>query len=192
FALGHRRLAIVDLSEAAAQPMHYLDRYVITYNGEVYNHLELREELIRNGYSFNSESDTEVILASYDCWGVDCLNKFNGMWAFVLYDKKKQQYFIARDRFGKKPLYYSHTADHFVFCSEVKGIYASGLVEKAPNINYLKNYLQNGPNEYDAETAFANVYRFPFAHYFLGSKEQLLNQPQFTRYWELTTNTSKE
>ena len=192
FALGHRRLAIVDLSEAGAQPMHYLDRYVITYNGEVYNHPELREELIRHGYRFNSESDTEVILASYDFWGVDCLNKFNGMWAFVLYDKKKQQYFIARDRFGKKPLYYSHTADYFMFCSEVKGIYASGLVEKAPNINYLKNYLQNGPNEYDAETAFANVYRFPFAHYFLGSKEQLLNQPQFTRYWELTTNTSKE
>lgn len=192
FALGHRRLAIVDLSEAGAQPMHYLDRYVITYNGEVYNHLELREELIRHGYSFKSESDTEVILASYDCWGVECLNKFNGMWAFVLYDKQAQQYFIARDRFGKKPLYYSHTADHFVFCSEVKGIYASGLVEKAPNISYLKNYLENGPNEYDAETAFANVYRFPFAHYFLGSKEQLLNQPKFTRYWELTTNTSKE
>lgn len=192
FALGHRRLAIVDLSEAGAQPMHYLDRYVITYNGEVYNHPELREELIRRGYSFNSESDTEVILASYDCWGVDCLNKFNGMWAFVLYDKQEQQYFIARDRFGKKPLYYTHTADHFVFCSEVKGIYASGLVEKAPNISYLKNYLENGPNEYDADTAFANIYRFPFAHYFLGSKEQLLNQPQFTRYWELTTNTSKE
>ncbi|QSR36017.1 asparagine synthase (glutamine-hydrolyzing) [Marinobacterium iners] len=192
FALGHRRLAIVDLSEAAAQPMHYLDRYVITYNGEVYNHPELREELIRCGYSFNSESDTEVILASYDCWGVDCLNKFNGMWAFVIYDKQAQQFFIARDRFGKKPLYYANTADHFVFCSEVKGIYASGLVEKAPNISYLKNYLENGPNEYDAETAFANVYRFPFAHYFLGSKEQLLNQPQFTRYWELTTNTSKE
>lgn len=192
FALGHRRLAIVDLSEAAAQPMHYLDRYVITYNGEVYNHPELREELTRRGYTFNSESDTEVILASYDCWGVDCLNKFNGMWAFVLYDKQEQQYFIARDRFGKKPLYYTHTADHFVFCSEVKGIYASGLVEKAPNISYLKNYLENGPNEYDADTAFANVYRFPFAHYFLGSKQQLLNQPQFTRYWELTTNTSKE
>lgn len=192
FALGHRRLAIVDLSEAAAQPMHYLDRYVITYNGEVYNHPELREELTRRGYTFNSESDTEVILASYDCWGVDCLNKFNGMWAFVLYDKQEEQYFIARDRFGKKPLYYTHTADHFVFCSEVKGIYASGLVEKAPNISYLKNYLENGPNEYDADTAFANIYRFPFAHYFLGSKEQLLNQPQFTRYWELTTNTSKE
>lgn len=191
-ALGHRRLAIVDLSEAAAQPMHYLDRYVITYNGEVYNYPELREELILHGYRFTGNSDTEVIIASYDLWGVDCLNKFNGMWALVLYDKQEQQYFIARDRFGKKPLYYTHTADHFVFCSEIKGIYASGLVEKAPNRSYLKNYLENGPNEYDAETAFANVYRFPFAHYFLGSKEQLLNQPQFTRYWELTTNTSKE
>ncbi len=192
YAFGHRRLAIVDLSEAGAQPMHYLDRYVITYNGEVYNHPELREELVKLGYSFNSETDTEVILASYDCWGVDCLNKFNGMWAFVLYDKQEKKYFIARDRFGKKPLYYTQTTDHFVFCSEVKGIYASGLVEKAPNKSYLKNYLENGPNEYDAETAFENVYRFPFAHYFFGSKEELLNQPKFTRYWELTTNTSKE
>lgn len=191
-AFGHRRLAIVDLSEAGAQPMHYLNRYVITYNGEVYNHPELRQELVRLGYSFNSETDTEVILASYDCWGVDCLNKFNGMWAFVLYDQQEKKYFIARDRFGIKPLYYTHTTDHFVFCSEVKGIYASGVVEKAPNKSYLKNYLENGPNEYDAETAFANVYRFPFAHYFFGSKDELLNQPRFTRYWELTTNTSKE
>lgn len=192
YALGHRRLAIVDLSEAGAQPMHYLDRYVITYNGEVYNHPELREELVKLGYSFNSETDTEVILASYDRWGVDCLNKFNGMWAFVLYDRQEKKYFIARDRFGIKPLYYTQTTHHFVFCSEVKGIYASGLVEKAPNKSYLKNYLENGPNEYDAETAFENVYRFPFAHYFFGSKEELLNQPNFIRYWELTTNTSKE
>ena len=192
FALGHRRLAIIDLSDAGAQPMQYLDRYVITFNGEVYNHQELRKELEDKGYVFNSDSDTEVVLASYDCWGVECLNKFNGMWAFVLYDKNERNFFISRDRFGKKPLYYTQTEDHFVFCSEVKGIYASGLVDKAPNAVYLKKYLENGPNEYEAETAFNNIYRFPLAHYFLGTKDELLNQPVFIRFWELRTNVSTE
>ncbi|CAB1259428.1 asparagine synthase (glutamine-hydrolyzing) [Vibrio cholerae] len=192
FFFGHRRLAIVDLTEHGKQPMLYQDRYIITFNGEIYNYIEIKKELIDVGYRFNNDTDTEVIMAAYDYWGVNCLDRFNGMWAFVLYDKKEDVFFISRDRFGKKPLYYSLDNNKFVFCSEVKGLYASGLVEKAPNKSYLKNYLENGPNEYDAETAFANVYRFPFAHYFLGSKEQLLNQPQFTRYWELTTNTSKE
>ncbi|OOE38687.1 asparagine synthase (glutamine-hydrolyzing), partial [Salinivibrio kushneri] len=191
-AFGHRRLAIVDLSDHGKQPMEYQDRYVTVFNGEIYNYLELKQELIEAGYSFSNETDTEVIMAAYDLWGSDCVKSFNGMWAFVLYDKQNETFFISRDRFGIKPLYYYCDNNNFVFCSEVKGIYASGLVEKAPNKSYLKNYLDNGPNEYDAETAFANVYRFPFAHYFLGSKEKLLNQPQFTRYWELTTNTSKE
>ncbi|OOF20329.1 asparagine synthase (glutamine-hydrolyzing), partial [Salinivibrio sp. IB872] len=191
-AFGHRRLAIVDLSDHGKQPMEYQDRYVTVFNGEIYNYLELKQELIEAGYSFSNETDTEVIMAAYDLWGSDCVKSFNGMWAFVLYDKQNETFFISRDRFGIKPLYYYCDNNNFVFCSEVKGIYASGLVEKAPNKSYLKNYLDNGPNEYDAETAFANVYRFPFAHYFLGTKEQLLGQPQFTRYWELTTNTSRE
>lgn len=102
FVFGHRRLSIVDLSDAGHQPMQYLNRYVITFNGEVYNHLELRKELEKNGYVFQSHTDTEVIMASYDFWGVDCLNKFNGMWAFVIYDRLKDKYFMSRDRFGKK------------------------------------------------------------------------------------------
>ncbi|MEM4397846.1 MAG: asparagine synthetase B, partial [Candidatus Woesearchaeota archaeon] len=92
FALGHRRLAIIDLSEAGHQPMVYRGQkgeYVIVYNGEIYNYIEIKEELKKEGYIFNSHTDTEVILASYDRWGIDCLNKFNGMWAFVIYDKKK-------------------------------------------------------------------------------------------------------
>lgn len=192
FAFGHRRLAIVDLSEAGKQPMHYKERYTITYNGEVYNYLELKAELQAVGYSFNSDSDTEVILASYDYWGVDCLNKFNGDWAFVLYDSATKQFFIARDRFGIKPLYYYQDKEKFIFSSEVKGIYASGLVKKVPNEDYLKRYLEKGPNEYDAPTAFENIWRFPFAHYFLGTKEQLLNNPQFTRFWQLQVNESNE
>ena len=191
-ALGHRRLAILDLSEAGKQPMQYLNRYVITYNGEIYNYSELREELIALNYSFTSDSDTEVLIAAYDCWGAECLTRFNGMWAFVLFDKHTNQYFIARDRFGKKPLYYYNNDDKFVFCSEVKGIYASEFVPKEPNFDYLREYLKNGPNEYEHTTAFKNVARFPFAHYFLGTKEQLLNYPEFTSYWKLEVNNSCE
>lgn len=119
--LGHRRLAIVDLSRAGAQPMHYLDRYVITYNGEVYNHLELRKELEREGYSFTSSTDTEVIAAAFDCWGEAFLERLNGMWAFAIFDRARRELFCARDRFGIKPFHYwiSPNGD-ICFGSEVK------------------------------------------------------------------------
>jgi len=103
-ALGHRRLAIVELSEAGAQPMHWRDRYAIVYNGEIYNHPELRTELEAMGHRFSSHSDTEVILAAYEAWGGECLHKFNGMWAFLLWDRQERTLFAARDRFGVKPL----------------------------------------------------------------------------------------
>lgn len=106
FYFGHRRLAIVDLSDAGHQPMHYMNQYVITYNGEIYNHVELREELSACGYEFHSSTDTEVILAAYDCWGDECLKRFNGMWSFVIFDKLNDVFFISRDRFGIKPLYF--------------------------------------------------------------------------------------
>ena len=105
-AFGHRRLSIIDLSRAGHQPMHYSDKYVITYNGEIYNYLELRTKLIGYGYSFRTNSDTEVLLASYDYWGQNCVNHFNGMWSFVIHDLVKQNLFCSRDRFGVKPLYY--------------------------------------------------------------------------------------
>jgi asparagine synthase (glutamine-hydrolysing) len=85
-ALGHRRLSIIDLSKDGHQPMHYMDRYITVLNGEIYNYIELKEELLSCGYSFNSKTDTEVVLAAYDKWGSDCLNRFNGMWAFAIYD----------------------------------------------------------------------------------------------------------
>ena len=92
FAFGHRRLSILDLSQDGHQPMHYNDRYTITYNGEVYNYIELKDELKKLGYSFNSNTDTEVILAAYDKWGESCVNKFNGMWSFALFDRKENKY----------------------------------------------------------------------------------------------------
>ena len=119
--LGHRRLAILDLSPSGKQPMSYADgRYWITFNGEIYNFIELREELAALGYTFQSTSDTEVILAAYDRWGADCQLRFNGMWAFAIWDKREQLLFLSRDRFGVKPLHYYFDGKHFAFGSEMK------------------------------------------------------------------------
>lgn len=120
--LGHRRLSILDLSEAGHQPMSYADgRYHITYNGEVFNFGDIRKELQALGYQFRSDTDTEVILSAYIQWGQACLNRFNGMWAFAIWDNQDQHLFIARDRFGIRPLYYTLTADGvFAFNSETR------------------------------------------------------------------------
>ena len=119
--LGHRRLAILDLSERARQPMSYAEgRYWLTYNGEVYNYIELREELRGLGHRFVSNSDSEVILAAYAQWGPECQFRFNGMWAFAIWDAHERRLFLSRDRFGVKPLHYSDHAGAFVFASELK------------------------------------------------------------------------
>ena len=122
-ALGHTRLAILDTTEAGRQPMTCDDgRYVIVYNGEIYNFLELARDLRRAGYELRTHSDTEVILAAYRAWGADMLDKFNGMWALAIYDVEKQELFLSRDRYGVKPLYYYSDRECFVFASEVKAI----------------------------------------------------------------------
>ena len=192
FVFGHRRLSIVDLSDAGHQPMQYLNRYVITFNGEVYNHLELRIELEKNGYVFQSHTDTEVIMASYDFWGVDCLNKFNGMWAFVIYDRLKDKYFMSRDRFGKKPFYYYKDQEKFIFGSEIKVILAHPDVESKPNLKFLDSYVQNGAKEYIKETAFENIFRFDFSSYFEGSLEDIFENFEQNKFWEIKPNLSHE
>ena len=121
--IGHRRLSIIDLSNEGAQPMQSQDqRYIISYNGEIYNYLELRSELIQLGYKFKSQTDTEVVLYSYIQWGNQALLKFNGMFAFAIWDKKKQELFLARDRYGIKPIYYALQNETFYFASEQKAI----------------------------------------------------------------------
>tara|TARA_B100000315_G_scaffold226244_1_gene233041 strand:+ start:267 stop:2237 length:1971 start_codon:yes stop_codon:yes gene_type:complete len=123
--LGHRRLSILDLTDSGHQPMSYGDgRYWITYNGEVYNFLELRKELENLSHRFHSESDTEVILASYAQWGEDCHFKFNGMWAFSIWDSVERKLFLSRDRFGVKPLHYLYDGKYFVFASELKAFFS--------------------------------------------------------------------
>jgi len=120
-ALGHRRLAILDLSMAAAQPMVSSNgRYVITYNGEIYNFLELRRDLEQSGFRFRTDSDTEVILAAFEHWGTDCLTRLNGMWSFAIWDRRERSLFLSRDRFGVKPLYVMQSPHRFAFASELK------------------------------------------------------------------------
>jgi asparagine synthase (glutamine-hydrolysing) len=143
--LAHRRLAIIDLSHAGHQPM--LDesgRFCIVFNGEIYNFKELRRELEGQGHIFRSESDTEVILASYREWGFECLQRFNGMFAFGLYDSEYRRLFLARDRAGEKPLYYWHSNGKFVFTSELKAMMADSSFSRILNVQALDYYLAYG------------------------------------------------
>jgi asparagine synthase (glutamine-hydrolysing) len=142
-ALGHRRLSIIDLN-TGAQPMFSEDkRFVIIHNGEIYNYIELREELIELGFRFSTVSDTEVIIKSFEAWGVNCMNKFNGMWAFALWDDKEKTLFISRDRIGEKPLHYSIYNNTFIFGSEIKCILAYGC-PKEINYDVSEIYLTLG------------------------------------------------
>src|SRR5438309_503177 len=142
--LAHRRLSIIDLTEGGKQPMHYADRYTITFNGEIYNYIELRQELEKNGYHFHSTSDTEVLMAMYDYKKEKCLEYLDGMFAFAIWDEKSKQLFCARDRFGEKPFYYSYEkGKHFVFASEMKALWAGGVCKTVDTV-MLYNYLNNG------------------------------------------------
>jgi asparagine synthase (glutamine-hydrolysing) len=123
--LGHRRLAIIDTSDAGRQPMPYAGgRYWISFNGEIYNFIELRSELEQHGYSFSTESDTEIVIAAFDKWGIDCQLRFNGMWAFAIWDRQERKLFLSRDRFGVKPLLYFYDGRRFAFASEMKAFLA--------------------------------------------------------------------
>lgn len=164
FALGHRRLAILDLSPDGHQPMPYLEKYVITFNGEIYNHLELRDQLLLDGYQFSSKTDTEVILCAYDKWGQACVERFNGMWAFCLYDKGKNILFCSRDRFGVKPFYYVDTPRKFVFGSEIKQVLAGRGGNVVANMHAVRDFLIEGFSDHTAQTFFEGVHALEAGH----------------------------
>ena len=162
-SLGHRRLSILDLSENGKQPMFY-DRFVITFNGEVFNFMEIKAELDAKGYQFRSDSDTEVIVAAYMEWGVDCLSKFNGMWAFGIWDTHKKELFLSRDRFGIKPMYYALIGEQLIFSSEMKGIFPFlSQLRLSKDFDFCKN------NMFDYEVTdkclIEGIKRFPAGHY---------------------------
>jgi len=157
-ALGHRRLSIIDLS-TGHQPMYNEDRtIVIVYNGEVYNFLELKEGLVRKGHIFRTHSDTEVIIHAYEEYGEDCLKYFNGMFAFALWDSRSEKLFLARDRFGKKPLYYAIFDNQFIFASELKALLKHPSVKKEIDQDSLGMYLAY---EYvpSPHSIFKNIYK---------------------------------
>jgi asparagine synthase (glutamine-hydrolysing) len=166
-ALGHRRLSILDLSENASQPMMYADgRLVISYNGEIYNFIEIKNTLLKMGYLFRTESDTEVLLAAYLAWGPDMLLKLNGMWAFAIYDSRDRSLFFSRDRFGIKPFLYRFTGKTFSFASEMKAFkYLDGYI---PNIDRdsAKRLLINAFElEGSTRTMLHSVNRLQSGHY---------------------------
>lgn len=190
---GFRRLSILDLSIHGHQPMSYLDRYWIVFNGEIYNYIEIREKLKKENYQFKTATDTEVILAAYDRWGTDCLQQFNGMWAFVIFDALKKKIFISRDRFGIKPLVYSFSNGKFLFASEIKSLLRSGLIETKPNYTYLDIFLLDDAREFINETAFTGISRFPHGCCLEISLEEL-NVENFkpVKYYQLYCNLSGE
>lgn len=182
-ALANRRLSILDLSSAGHQPMSNERQTVwITYNGEIYNYLELREELLKLGHQFCSGTDTEVIIHSYEEWGIDCLKHFNGMWAFAIWDADKEQLFCARDYFGIKPFYYYWNGKYFIFASEIKPIIAHPDVAKKVNEEILYDYLTTGFVDHTENTFFAGIKQLRSSHYLILNSS---NQMQIRRWWDI-------
>jgi asparagine synthase (glutamine-hydrolysing) len=170
--LVHRRLAIIDLSENANQPMTNEDGTLwVVFNGEIYNYIELHQDLVRKGHRFQSKSDTEVILHAYEEWGTDCLNHFNGMWAFALIDEKSGTLFCARDRFGIKPFYYTLVDNTFLFASEIKALLAHPDVGKLPDTKTLGIFLAWGVLDHSQRTMFEGILQLKPAHAILVGKD---------------------
>lgn len=192
FAFGHRRLSIVDLSLFGHQPMQYMNRYWIVYNGEVYNHVELRSELVEKGYHFVSNSDTEVIMAAYDFWGKECLGRFNGMWAFVIYDGLRNEFFISRDRFGIKPLYYFQNDENLIFASEIKALLENPLVVPKEDKEFIRDYLINGCKEYTTRTAFLGIKKFDYGSYIIIGGNDVFSPLKEYKFWKVRPNLSDE
>ncbi|WP_082871977.1 asparagine synthase (glutamine-hydrolyzing) [Thermococcus piezophilus] len=189
-SLGHVRLAIIDLSPRGHQPMRYEKdgkEVWIVYNGEIYNFMELRKELKKKGYTFNSNTDTEVILAAYLEWGFDCVKKFNGMWAFAIYDKSRNILFLSRDRFGIKPLYYYYNGQNIIFSSEIKAILTHNI-ERKPNDAIVFDFLYYNLLDHTEDTFFDGIKKLMPGHNCVFDLES--RNLRIWRYYDLKTRIS--
>ena len=188
--LGHTRLSIIDLSEHAHQPMASpCSNYVLVFNGEIYNYQDIKSELVKLGVSFATQSDTEVVLKSYETWGAGCLQKLRGMFAFCVYDKDKQKLFLARDRFGIKPLLYSLVDDQFVFSSELRPFLTTGLVEKSISTTGLTSLFEFGSVS-QPDTIIDGIHSLMPGHYLefdIATKSLSLS-----RYYALSSRSIEE
>ncbi len=183
--LAQRRLSILDLSPLGRQPMSFdQGRFVITYNGEIFNFPEIKETLISKGHSFKSESDTEVILAAYMEWGPLCLKKFNGMWAFAIWDNLNKELFLARDRFGIKPLYYLYEEDkRFVFASETRAFkFLNNFNREVDEIKLHHNMIDPYALEGLGHTIFKQIYQLLPGHYLIVKRQEKISQK---RWWSI-------
>ena len=185
--LGHRRLSIIDISAYGRQPMKYMGgQYTISYNGEIYNYIELRRTLIEKGYTFKTNTDTEVIMAAYDFWGEECLNHFNGMWGFVLYDRDRNEVFLSRDRFGVKPLYYWHSPYGFVaFASEIKEFYKLPGWTGKINSQKCYDYLAYGITDHTDETMYEGVRQIRGGEYAVFSVNEKMSEKHIHCWYNL-------
>lgn len=178
--LGHNRLSIIDLKSISNQPM-IRDNYSISFNGEIYNYIEIRKELIEQGFVFQTDSDTEVILYAYMFWGKDCVSRFLGMWAFVIWDSNKHELFGSRDRFGIKPFYYIQKQNKFYFSSEIKALRKSPIFSNDLNFNQVNRALKMGWITFGEETVFSEIQALP-----PGSNFTLVNgNLTIQTYWKI-------
>lgn len=181
--LGHRRLSIIDVSDAGNQPFFDVhQRYVITFNGEIYNYKELKEEL-KHRYPFQTQSDTEVLLAAYIVYGASCVEKFIGMFAFIIYDRTTGEIFGARDHVGIKPLYYTEIEGTYFFASEIKALFHTPY-QKEPNNEIILEYLAHGNYDHTNETFFKNIFKIPAGTTFTLTNEN--NRIAINKYWDVT------
>ena len=190
-AFAHRRLSIIDLSEAGHQPMcDSSGNYWLTFNGEIYNYIEIREELKLKGHQFNTQTDTEVVLEAYKEWGFSCLQRFNGMFAFSLYDKKNNHLFCARDRVGVKPFYYINTNQVFAFASEYKAFIKSNLIPFEINEAAQLDYLISANLEMSEQSLFKGITELKPSHYLV--YDLASHQVDVKRYYSLPNVTSTQ
>ena len=184
--LGHRRLSIIDLSAASNQPLHSADgRSVIIFNGELYNYKQLKAQLAH--HAFVTGGDTEVVMAAYAEWGIDCLQKFHGMFGFALWDKQERELHIVRDRLGIKPVYLFEREGHLLFASEIRALFATGLVPKKLDTDGLADYLRYGTVHAPA-TLVKNVHMLMPGHRLRWKSGEVTTH----RYWHMVANASRE
>ena len=189
---GHRRLSIIDLSSAGHQPMSVNDGMIsITFNGEIYNYIEVRNTLMEEGVSFSTDTDTEVILKAYERWGEGCVNHFNGMWSFAIYDKSKHKLFCSRDRLGAKPFYYYVNNNHFVFGSEIKQICLDETLPKKMNDKQLLTTLLFRIQDFSEETLISNVKALQGGYNLvlnINEREGKIMSVKKYQYWDIDTS----
>jgi asparagine synthase (glutamine-hydrolysing) len=186
--LGHRRLSIIDLSKKGHQPMSDKEKKVwVTFNGEIYNFQDVKDILVQKGYKFSSKTDTEVIINAYKEWGITCLEKFNGMFAFALWDKDKDELYLVRDRLGVKPLYYSIYDDRLVFASEIKSILAYPKFKREPNLKAVSSYLSYRYTVGE-ETLFKNISQLLPGHFIKVKNGDVVKK----EYWDIKLSPKKK